>query len=90
MLTPHPLYLALERDAEKRRSAYRSLFRAHLDQTMITDIRLALNQDQPLGDSRFREKIEQMTGVRREARKRGRPSRQAHAGPPTDSPAPTI
>jgi putative transposase len=73
MLTPHPLYLALDGDGEKRRAAYRALFRAHLDQALITDIRLALNQDQPLGDSRFREKIEQMTGVRREAKKRGRP-----------------
>jgi putative transposase len=73
MLTPHPLYLALGGDDENRRSVYRALFRAHLDQALITDIRLALNQDQPLGDSRFREKIEQMTGVRREAKRRGRP-----------------
>jgi putative transposase len=73
MLTCHPIYLALGGDGEKRRASYRALFRAHLDQTMISDIRLALNQDQPLGDSRFREKIAQMAGIRREARKRGRP-----------------
>ncbi|MCA2997732.1 MAG: hypothetical protein ING75_03930 [Rhodocyclaceae bacterium] len=36
-------------------------------------IRLALNQSQPLGNARFYAKIESMTGVRREARPRGRP-----------------
>ena len=73
MLTSHPLYLALGGDDEKRRAAYRALFRAHLDKALITDIRLALNQDRPLGDSHFREKVEQMTGIRQETKSRGRP-----------------
>jgi putative transposase len=72
-LTPHPLYLALGHEDRDRQSAYRSLFRADLDGVAIADIRLALNQGQPVGDSRFHERIEQMTGIRREARPRGRP-----------------
>ncbi len=72
-LTSHSLYLALGHSDRDRQAAYRALFRAHLDQAAIDDIRLALNQSQPLGNARFYAKIESMTGVRREARPRGRP-----------------
>ena len=72
-LTPHPLYLAIDRDDAKRQAAYRELFDAQLDSKAIDDIRLALNQNQPLGNSRFYAKIETMTGQRREAKPRGRP-----------------
>ena len=51
-LTPHPLYLAIDRDDAKRQAAYRELFRAQLDSKAIDDIRLALNQNQPLGNTR--------------------------------------
>ncbi|HQQ35209.1 MAG TPA: hypothetical protein PK372_04655 [Rugosibacter sp.] len=37
---------------------------------------LALNQKQPLGNSRFYAEIEDMTGRRREAKPRGRPYAQ--------------
>lgn len=54
-------------------TAYRDLFRAQLDNKAIDDIRLALNQSQPLGNSRFYARIEAITGQRREAKPRGRP-----------------
>jgi putative transposase len=73
LLTAHPLYRRLGRSEAERQSAYRDLFRAHLDGKAIDDIRLALNQNQPLGDARFLAEIERMTGRRREARPRGRP-----------------
>ena len=72
-ITPHALYLALGASGKTRQAAYRALFRAHLDQAAIDDIRLALNQNQPLGTSRFYARIEKITGMRREARARGRP-----------------
>jgi putative transposase len=72
-LSPHPLYRALGRDDKERQAAYRALFRAHLDHAAIDDIRLALNQSQPLGNARFYANVEQITGIRREARPRGRP-----------------
>lgn len=72
-LTPHPVYLALGRDDTTRQAAYRDLFRAQLDRAAIDDIRLALNQSQPLGNSRFLARIEKVTGIWREARPRGRP-----------------
>ncbi len=73
LVSPHPLYAALGDSSDARQKAYRDLFRAHLDQAAIDDIRLALNQNQPLGDNRFYSQIERMTGERREARPRGRP-----------------
>ena len=40
---------------------------------MISELRLAVNQSQSLGNERFYETIERMAGQRREARPRGRP-----------------
>jgi putative transposase len=73
LLTPHPVYAALGRDPDARLTAYRTLFRPELDAEAIGDIRLALNQGQPLGDSHFLDGIEKITGERREVRPRGRP-----------------
>lgn len=67
------LYQALGATSEERQSAYRALFRTQLDGEAINDIRLALNQNQPLGNERFYQHIEQMTGQRREGKPRGRP-----------------
>ena len=75
-LTSHPVYLALSGNDQDPQAAYRALFRASLDQAAIDDIRLALNQSQPLGGSRFTAKIERLTGERREARPRGRPRKE--------------
>jgi len=56
-----------------RQTAYRALFRTELDDDAIDDIRLALNQNQPLGNNRFHGRIEKKFGEWREARPRGRP-----------------
>jgi putative transposase len=79
LLTPHPVYLSLGRSPKERQAAYRALFRAQLDRAAVDDIRLALNQSQPLGNERFYARIERITGVRREARPRGRPPREPNA-----------
>jgi putative transposase len=73
LLTPHPLYTTLGPDDTRRHAAYRGLFDYVLSDKTITDIRLALNQTQPLGTSRFFDAIEQATGQRREAKPGGRP-----------------
>lgn len=73
LLTPHPGYVALGKQDDERLLAYRGLFRAELDEAAIGDIRMALNQGQPLGESRFIDSIERATGQRREVRPRGRP-----------------
>lgn len=73
ILTPHTLFLALGEDDAARQKAYRALFRAQLDKAALDDIRLALNQNQPLGNERFYARIEKLTGQRREAKPQGRP-----------------
>ena len=54
-------------------AAYRALFRTEIDADPITNIRLALNQNHVLGDSKFHRKIEKAMSERRQARPRGRP-----------------
>jgi len=72
-ITAHPLYESLGLTAKARQTAYRALLRRELDVAALDDIRLALNQNQPLGNSRFHAQIERKLGERREARARGRP-----------------
>ena len=79
LLTMHPVYESLARERAAPLKAYRALFRAELDDEAIGDIRMALNQGQPLGNSRFIDSIERATGSRREVQPRGRPRK-----PPTD------
>ncbi|MGH8589035.1 MAG: hypothetical protein ACREXX_06765 [Gammaproteobacteria bacterium] len=62
LLSPHPVYLALGATDSARRVAYRSLFRPHLDPETLTDLRLALNPSQPLGNARFYTKVERLAG----------------------------
>jgi putative transposase len=79
LLTPHALYLGLDRDNEERQAAYRALFRTELEQESLSEIRLALNQGQPLGNGRFLDQIERMVGRRCEVRPRGRPRKMGAA-----------
>jgi putative transposase len=72
-LTPHPLYASLGHDEASRLAAYRVLFDQVLSEKTVDDIRLALNQTQPLGNLRFLDAIEQATGQRREPKPWGRP-----------------
>src|SRR5258706_3776878 len=73
LLAPHPLYLGLGATDAARRAAYRALFRHEPDPQTVDAIRLAINQNQPLGNERFYARIERVTGQRRQARPRGRP-----------------
>jgi len=74
-VSPHPVYLSLGKDSKSRQVAYRGLFQWELDFDVINDIRQAVTQNQPLGNSRFYTKIETMTGQRREPKPRGRPKK---------------
>ena len=76
LVTPHAVYASLGQGEAKRLAAYRALFRSELDAEAIDDIRLALSQGQPLGNSRFLDSIERVSGQRREVKPRGRPKKQ--------------
>jgi putative transposase len=85
LLTPHDVFLGLGRSEADRMEAYRALLRSELDADAIGDIRVALDQGQPLGNSRFIDSIEHITGQRREAKPRGRPRKQVTATGGTDN-----
>jgi putative transposase len=80
LLSPHTLYLELGDSPKDRQAVYRELFRTELDEAALSELRLAVQQSQPVGSEQFLQQVEQMTGQRREARPRGRP-RLAPDGP---------
>jgi len=75
MLDEHPLYLALGSTDMERREAYKVLFKAHVDEEVLTDIREALQTGTPLGNEFFKEKIERKLNSKVGYAKRGRPKR---------------
>ena len=78
LLTPHPLYLGLGQTDTERCSFYRSLFKSAVDLQLIDDIRHCTNKGLALGDSRFKQEIEALTGQRITPRKAGRPKKACH------------
>jgi hypothetical protein len=64
--------MELAADESDRRADYRALFRAHLDDEALDDIRKASNRSLPLGSDRFREQVEAALGRRVGLRMRGR------------------
>ena len=79
LFSPQSAFLALGAHDQSRQRACRALSRARLNQAATDDIRLALNLNQPLGNSSFMTKIARVTGERREARPRGRPRKNIAA-----------
>lgn len=75
LLTDHSLYRRLGRSAEERQSAYRALFRAHLGEAALGEIRDATNKGWALGGKRFMSKIEALSGRRAAPLPKGRPAR---------------
>lgn len=76
LVIPHLLYRRLGSDALTRQAAYRLLFRAAVSQTDVEAIRESTNKAWVLGNDRFREKIERLSGRRTAPRPRGRPRRE--------------
>ena len=64
LITPHSLYLALGNNVLERKNAYQALFSTHIDELALQEIRDATNKAWVLGDSRFKQQIEQETGRR--------------------------
>jgi len=77
LVIPHSLYRRLDRNSDARRSAYRQLFRSQLAKTEINTIREATNKAWVLGNSRFCNKIETLSGRRAAPKGRGRPCKGA-------------
>jgi len=61
LIQPHVLYQNLGNTSEVRQDAYRELFRHHVDNDTLHDIRDALNHELVLGSSYLKDKIESLT-----------------------------
>ncbi len=72
MWQPHDEYLALGADPPARQYAYRQLIAQQLSGEMVTHIRDALNTGLVLGNDRFKEQVQELTGIRQHHLKRGR------------------
>jgi len=77
LIKPHPLYLAIHKDKETRANYYREAFRQVLDASVIDDLRSAVQTGTPLGNTKFKEEVEQLLGVKTGYAKRGRPKKSA-------------
>ncbi len=73
MSTPHEEYTSLGNTDLQRQSAYRELFRFHVDDELIKDIRMAVNKGLALGSDRFKDEIEKLHNRRVRPAKMGRP-----------------
>jgi len=63
MLKPHECYLSLGATTEERTTAYRALFKHHIPEFTLKQIRDAVNKCWALGDENFIKQIEKQTGV---------------------------
>lgn len=80
LISPHPLYAALGSTDTERQSAYRELFRHHVDDAQLHEIREALNHELVLGRSYFKDQIESMTQRQTRLGVPGRPRVEEESG----------
>ena len=73
LITPHDMYQRLARSASGRQEAYHALFKAHIDDVLLDEIRNSTNGNYVLGSERFQEEIGMMLGRRVVKGKAGRP-----------------
>lgn len=71
LVAPHAEYRALGRTDDERQSAYRQLFRHHLGDSTLEEIRNATNKAWVLGDHRFKQRIQKQLERRVEPSARG-------------------
>ncbi len=76
LLTPHAIYQALGRTKAQRQLAYRKLFRQHIDSVDVHRIQACWQSGTPLGNDRFREKIEQRLKTKVGQPTQGRPRKK--------------
>lgn len=75
LITPHPLYTRLARTNARRLEAYRALFKAPIDENVLTDLRAAWQTGTPLGNDHFKVQIERTLKTKVGQARRGRPKR---------------
>jgi putative transposase len=76
LVQPHDQYLRLGVPESARRGTYRGLFKSHLDEDTVGEIRRATNGNYALGSERFKKEIERALGRRAMPGNSGRPKRE--------------
>ncbi len=71
LVTPHREYQRLGKSDEERQSAYRQLFRAHISEMTLAEIREATNKAWVLGSERFKRRMEKKLDRQTVSRGRG-------------------
>ena len=79
LIAPHDEYRRLGQTEGDRREAYRALFRAHVDEALVNEIRGATIGNYALGDQRFQKQIETALGRRVVRGVSGRPPKESEA-----------
>ncbi len=74
---PHPVYTALGKTKVERCKVYCELFKGHLDADVVTQIRQSTNKGLVLGNERFKQDIEHLSGRRVALLKRGPKAKQS-------------
>ncbi len=73
LCTPHSEYLALGENPLEQQTNYRTLFTDHVVEELLQEIRNNTHKGMAIGNDRFKEEIEALTGRRLYPKKRGRP-----------------
>ena len=73
LITAHEEYLALGKDNQSSRLAYRNLFDMHLDADVVSDIRASTNGNFALGNECFKQEVSAMLNRRVTPARAGRP-----------------
>ena len=69
--TTHRVYQQLGASVRERTKVYRELFRGHLDDGQLREIRQATQQGMVLGGDRFKQEVERLAGRRATTLTRG-------------------
>lgn len=73
LIEGHPIYFELGLNESVRQTAYRELFKGHINNDTLHEIREALNHELVLGRSYFKDKIEEITNRQTRLGTPGRP-----------------
>jgi len=68
---PHEVITKLGKTRPIRIKTYRELFKYHLDNDELVQVRKAVNQGMALGNDRFKQEVEQLSGRRVTTLRRG-------------------
>jgi len=71
LVQPHERYLALGAEPAARQIAYRELFKAHIDDKSLAEIRQATQKGWALGSERFKDEIDKLIERRTRPLERG-------------------